>query len=283
MFYHQNRFEEAIKQYETVLKSFPEVVPESIKALVILAQAAVEYGESQEDEEAQQYWQLYSGAVAGYIADRFARSTKEGMTLAGDQLRSLQTFYATHNLPELSQQARADFFRLYPEHPAAANTVMQEAERLYKDQDYEKAMPLYRLLMENYTKKIEALNAYPLENEEILDGRITGTVRFDEPGILALSVLQADGWTVKVDGEKVSPVQRGQAQPGTLTANVMYQGILIPAGEHTVELTYETPGSAAGYAAAIPAMLLFLVLFVLDRRKRRKEKVRGQESCQIQE
>ena len=136
--------------------------------------------------------------------------------------------------------------------------------------------------MENYTRKIEALNAYPLENEEIQDGRITGTVRFDEPGILALSVLQADGWTVKVDGEKVSPVQSGQAQPGTLTANVMYQGILIPAGEHTVELTYETPGSAAGYAAAIPAMLLFLVLFVLDRRKRRKEKVLGQEPCQIQ-
>ena len=136
--------------------------------------------------------------------------------------------------------------------------------------------------MENYTRKIEALNAYPLENEEIQDGRITGTVRFDEPGILALSVLQADGWTVKVDGEKVSPVQSGQAQPGTLTANVMYQGILIPAGEHTVELTYETPGSAAGYAAAIPAMLLFLVLFVLDRRKRRKEKVRGQKPCQIQ-
>ena len=152
MFYHQNRFEEAIKQFETVLKSFPEVVPESIKALVVLAQAAVEYGESQEDEEAQQYWQLYSGAVAGYIADRFARSTKEGMNLAGDQLRSLQSFYATHNLPELSQQARSDFFRLYPEHPAAANTVMQEAERLYKDGSYEEAMPLYRLLMENYTK-----------------------------------------------------------------------------------------------------------------------------------
>ena len=152
MFYHQNRFEEAIKQFETVLKSFPEVVPESIRALVVLAQAAVEYGESQEEEEAQQYWQLYSGAVAGYIADRFARSTKEGMTLAGDQLRSLQSFYATHNLPELSQQARSDFFRLYPEHPAAANTVMQEAERLYKDGSYEEAMPLYRLLMENYTK-----------------------------------------------------------------------------------------------------------------------------------
>ena len=136
--------------------------------------------------------------------------------------------------------------------------------------------------MENYTKKIEALNAYPLENETIRDGRITGTVRFDEPGILALSVPQADGWTVKVDAEKVSPVRGGSAGPGTLTANVMYQGILIPAGEHTVELTYETPGSAAGYAAAIPAMLLFLVLFVLDRRKRRKEKVRGQETCQIQ-
>ena len=152
MFYHQNRFEEAIKQFEIVLKSFPEVVPDSITALGMLCQAAVEFGESQEDEAAQQYWQLYAGAVAGYIADRFARSTKEGMNKGGDALRTLQTYFSTHNLPELSDQARTDFFRLYPEHPAAATTLMQEAERVYKDGDYEAAMPLYRLLMENYQK-----------------------------------------------------------------------------------------------------------------------------------
>jgi tetratricopeptide (TPR) repeat protein len=152
MFYHQNRFEEAIKQFEIVLKNFPEVVPDSITALGMLCQAAVEFGESQEDEAAQQYWQLYAGAVAGYIADRFARSTKEGMNRGGDALRTLQTYFATHNLPELSDQARTDFFRLYPEHPAAATTLMQEAERVYKDGDYEAAMPLYRLLMENYQK-----------------------------------------------------------------------------------------------------------------------------------
>ena len=119
--------------------------------------------------------------------------------------------------------------------------------------------------------KISALNEQPLMNEEITDGRITGPVSFEEPRILALSVLQADGWSVKVDGEKVPVLSSDAGMTGTLTANVMYQGILLPEGTHEIELVYDTPGSAAGYAIAIPALLAYLVLLVLDRRKKRKE------------
>jgi tetratricopeptide (TPR) repeat protein len=152
MLYHQNQFEKAIAQFENVLKTFPEVVPDSINALGTLCQAALEFAESQEDEAAKDYWTLYSETVAGYLAERFPRQTKEGMRQAGDALRVLTTFYMSHNLPEVAANVRDDFFRLYPEHPAAANTLMQEAERIYKDGNYEEAMPKYRLLMENYQK-----------------------------------------------------------------------------------------------------------------------------------
>ena len=124
--------------------------------------------------------------------------------------------------------------------------------------------------MDHYEDRIAELNEQPLEEEEILDGKITGKVHFDESRILALSVLRSDGWCVKVDGEKISPVQGEAGVLGTLTANGMYQGILMPAGEHTIELTYETPGSFAGYVTAVPAMILYLFLLVSDRRKRRK-------------
>ena len=96
------------------------------------------------------------------------------MNKGGDALRTLQTYFATHNLPELSDQARTDFFRLYPEHPAAATTLMQEAERVYKDGDYEAAMPLYRLLMENYQKSMRP----SLILTQLLPTRTNGSVGF---------------------------------------------------------------------------------------------------------
>ena len=71
MFYHQNRFEEAIKQYETVLKSFPEVVPESIKALVILAQAAVDVTELEPLPADSPLWSLENLLITPHIAGDF--------------------------------------------------------------------------------------------------------------------------------------------------------------------------------------------------------------------
>ena len=138
------------------------------------------------------------------------------------------------------------------------------------DYDLSDAQILY-VPMEGYDKKIEALKEQPLMNEEIRDGQISGSVSFDAPRILVLSVPAAEGWTVKVDGEKASPVSEKAAGGGTLTANVMYQGILLPAGEHTIELSYETPGSAWGYAIALPALLAYLVLLLMHRHFKRKE------------
>ncbi len=124
--------------------------------------------------------------------------------------------------------------------------------------------------MEGYEEKIDRLNADSLENESISDGRVTGTINLSSPKILVLSVPQAKGWTVKVDGERVSEFGAGESDTGLLTANVMYQGIFLPEGEHSIEMTYATPGSALGYAAAIPAILVFLVLLIMERRRTKK-------------
>ncbi len=122
--------------------------------------------------------------------------------------------------------------------------------------------------MEDFNDRIDDLNSSRLENEKVEDGHIEGTVNFDSPGILVLSVPQADGWTLEVDGDTVHPGDYDETGILPLTANVFYQGIMLPEGSHTISLTYSTPGSAAGAAAAVPAIIVFLVLLFFERRNR---------------
>ena len=141
-----------------------------------------------------------------------------------------------------------------------------------KPGDYrlESARILY-VPMERYEQQIDALNQQALEDEEIRDGFVRGTVNFDSPRLLVLSVPQAEGWTLTVDGEKVT--LEGIREEGILpvTANVLYQGMLLPEGNHTVALSYTAPGSRAGCVTAVFAILAWLVLLYIERRGRRRK------------
>ena len=136
------------------------------------------------------------------------------------------------------------------------------------------ALPSMRILyvpMEEYEAKIDALNGQPLENETVEDGSVFGTVNFDTPRILMLSVPHADGWTVTVDGKRADSAEALAEGIRPLTVNVLYQGIVLPAGKHTIALSYATPGAAASRLIAIPAILLFFILLILERRSARRK------------
>ena len=116
--------------------------------------------------------------------------------------------------------------------------------------------------MEGYEEKIDVLNEEPLLDEQVTDGRVTGRVSFSAPKMLVLSVPAADGWSLSVDGEAAE----------TAKVNLMYQGVLIPEGDHEIELVYHAPGLKAGTCIAVPAILAWIILAVSERRRRRREK-----------
>ena len=113
--------------------------------------------------------------------------------------------------------------------------------------------------MEGYGEQIAALNEEPFLDEQIEDGKITGHVSFTSPRMLVFSVPSAKGWTLTADGEKMD----------ICAVNQMYQGVFLPAGEHTIELTYRTPGLTAGMCIAIPALALWVLLAVFGQRRKR--------------
>ena len=158
--YNQNQFKEAMKTYQNVLGSFPDEIPSSLIGLENIAKAAIELAETEEADA--EYYELYSGTVLGHIAEHFARFPKQGMLRAGNTLRGLSQFYANHNKGELSREAMSLYFRLYPNHPQAAGSVMAEAVKRYRatPPDLDGAIEYLSIMVDKYSKHPNSFAAH---------------------------------------------------------------------------------------------------------------------------
>ena len=90
--------------------------------------------------------------------------------------------------------------------------------------------------MADYVEDVTALGEAALEDVTETGGALTGSIRLEEPRLLALSIPYRDSWTVTVDGEPAE----------TLKINGMYTGVLLEAGDHVVAAAYQIPGLKAG-------------------------------------
>ena len=122
------------------------------------------------------------------------------------------------------------------------------------------ALEVYYLPMDTYESEIAALSEASLENVELDDNTVTGTVTTDRDRLMSFSIPYSVGWTATVDGEEVDLVQ----------VNTMYMGIALPEGTHTIELTYQSPGTGIGWIITAISVVLYLVLLVRWIMKRKK-------------
>ncbi len=101
---------------------------------------------------------------------------------------------------------------------------------------------------------IELLKQDTLQNVSIGTNTVTGTIDLEEPKILCLSIPYSEGWTAAVDGAKTE----------ILKANTMYMCIPLSAGQHKIELNYETPGLAFGIILTKLGFFALLLLLAFD-------------------
>lgn len=122
-------------------------------------------------------------------------------------------------------------------------------------------LAVYCQPMTQYGQYIDALKTDVLENVEISDNKVSGTISLAESKLLALSIPYQNGWTAYVDGEKAD----------IKNINVMYMGLELTPGEHTIELRFELPGLKRGMAVTAVSTVIFVALLIRDRRKKRKQ------------
>ncbi|HVZ40340.1 MAG TPA: YfhO family protein [Candidatus Kapabacteria bacterium] len=90
-------------------------------------------------------------------------------------------------------------------------------------------------------------------------------VTTDKPGILLLSEIWYPSWTVTVDG----------APAKLLHADYSLRGVAVPAGKHTVVLTFQSSAFATGRLITIVSLLAALVGIIFFWLKRRRDRARA--------
>jgi len=94
---------------------------------------------------------------------------------------------------------------------------------------------------------------------------IKASVTLSAPGIAALITEPASGWRVKVDGKEKE----------TFRCNLMHQGVMVPAGNHSVVFYYSPPElwvkTLHNWAyAALPALLILSIVWSAGIKTRAK-------------
>ena len=121
---------------------------------------------------------------------------------------------------------------------------------------------VYALNEEAFNKAYSELADEQLELTEFSDTKIKGIINVKRRGILYLSIPYERGWSIYVDGKKVSTTKIFDAMLGAE----------IGPGEHEIELKYFPDGLGKGIIISISATFLFILLVVAGnaRKKHRK-------------
>lgn len=123
----------------------------------------------------------------------------------------------------------------------------------------------YAINNDAFTKAYNILNSGAMNVTSFNDTQITGTVKSAGNSILYTSIPYDKGWSVKVDGKKVSPED-------TVIIGDAFLAIKLKDGEHSVEFEFVPQGLVAGVCiSAFGLMFLLLWMLVCKRLQVQKQ------------
>ncbi len=116
---------------------------------------------------------------------------------------------------------------------------------------------IYCINMDFYQDCIGTLQDAQLENVEVTTNKVSGTLDAATSSVLQIAIPHNAGWRAYVDGAEVDVFQSG----------LKYCGVVVPAGNHTVEMVYSTPGSFVGVVVSLVSFALLVFCYWLEKKK----------------
>jgi uncharacterized membrane protein YfhO len=111
-----------------------------------------------------------------------------------------------------------------------------------------------------YGQYVSDLRKDTMTITQFKESHIKGTINSSAPGILFFSIPLDEGWKATVNG----------TQAKIYNVNCGLMGLKMPAGKSDIDLRFEPRLMKTGGMVSCLAILVFIGLFVMDKRKRRK-------------
>lgn len=103
----------------------------------------------------------------------------------------------------------------------------------------------------------EKLNMDELQLDKKGNNQYICETESDKTKFVCFSIPYGRGWSAKLDGERVNLVR----------ANTMFMGVEVPAGRHSITISYRTPGIIVGAGVTILSLGLYLIYWFRRRDK----------------
>ncbi|WP_056990190.1 YfhO family protein [Liquorilactobacillus mali] len=119
---------------------------------------------------------------------------------------------------------------------------------------------LYKMNNRLVQNKINQIKKHSVNLKQISSRKLSGTYNASTNHLLATTIPYSSGWTVRVDGKKVSTFK---IQNTFLAANVAK-------GKHSITLTFTPPLFVTGTIITLIGLALLLFIIIFENKKRRK-------------
>ena len=124
---------------------------------------------------------------------------------------------------------------------------------------------LYAQPMAEFENMIASIRENGLQNAVVGTDSVSGTVSLDEPGVLVFSIPASDGWKATVNGRAAELIDSADT----------FLALPLPAGEHEIELHYETPGLNIGLSITLICAALLLTATMPEWHSVRRRRLKG--------
>lgn len=121
------------------------------------------------------------------------------------------------------------------------------------------SLKIYCQPMTEIDSQTSKLGEEVLTDVKIGNNEINGKISLSDTKALVLSIPYSEGWTAYVDGEETELKE----------ANTMYMALELPKGDHEIHLVYWTPYLRTGLCLTCIGVLCYIVLVLINRKKKR--------------
>lgn len=136
---------------------------------------------------------------------------------------------------------------------------------------------VYRLDDKVFDEGIEKLRHNgTLDITSVSDTDIKGKIKVNNSGIMYTSIPYEKGWSVYVNGEKKNALEvcnNTYNESGIKTHDGSMLGIRLDEGEYEIELKYSPEGFTAGIIISVVCLSAFVILIIVNRRRKKSGKV----------